>query len=57
MPCCYKRAVPFAWRAFQDGKVRTQRFDECVGLKVKPRKGDALLFWSMTPERTIDAVS
>lgn len=39
----------------ENGVTRTSRFDECVGLKVKPRKGDALLFWSMTPDRKIDA--
>lgn len=32
-------------------------FKDCIGLKVKARKGDGLLFYSMTPNLTIDAVS
>lgn len=32
-------------------------FRECVGLKVKPRKGDGLLFYSLLPNGTIDMVS
>lgn len=32
-------------------------FEECIGLKVKPRKGDGLLFYSLFPNGTIDAVS
>ncbi|GMY11871.1 probable prolyl 4-hydroxylase 9 [Fagus crenata] len=32
-------------------------FEHCVGLKVKPRKGDGLLFYTMFPNVTIDPVS
>ena len=32
-------------------------FQDCTGLKVKPRKGDGLLFYSMFPNATIDPVS
>ncbi|CAL9002181.1 unnamed protein product [Prunus brigantina] len=32
-------------------------FRECVGLKVKPRKGDGLLFYSLLPNGTIDMLS
>ncbi|KAG2724228.1 hypothetical protein I3843_01G007600 [Carya illinoinensis] len=35
----------------------TYDFKDCTGLKVKPRKGDGLLFYSMTPNLTIDATS
>lgn len=32
-------------------------FEECIGLKVKPRSGDGLLFYSLLPNGTIDPVS
>ena len=32
-------------------------FQDCMGLKVKPRKGDGLLFYSLFPNATIDPVS
>ncbi|KAL5556838.1 hypothetical protein UlMin_039074 [Ulmus minor] len=32
-------------------------FQECIGLKVKPRKGDGLLFYSLFPNGTIDPTS
>ncbi|XP_045822169.1 probable prolyl 4-hydroxylase 9 [Trifolium pratense] len=32
-------------------------FEDCVGLKIKPRKGDRLLFYSLFPNGTIDPVS
>ncbi|XP_024019801.1 probable prolyl 4-hydroxylase 9 [Morus notabilis] len=32
-------------------------FEECVGLKVKPQKGDGLLFYSLFPNGTIDPTS
>ncbi|KAH7511181.1 probable prolyl 4-hydroxylase 9 [Ziziphus jujuba] len=32
-------------------------FKECTGLKVKPRKGDGLLFYSLLPNGTIDVTS
>jgi hypothetical protein len=32
-------------------------FQDCTGLKVKPRKGDGLLFYSLFPNATIDPVS
>jgi len=31
-------------------------YKECIGLKVKPRLGDALLFYSMHPNGTFDKV-
>lgn len=31
-------------------------YKECIGLKVKPRRGDALLFYSMLPNGTFDKV-
>lgn len=37
-----------------DGSYDYQR---CVGLKVKPRQGDGLLFYSVFPNGTIDPVS
>nr|GEU73084.1 probable prolyl 4-hydroxylase 9 [Tanacetum cinerariifolium] len=35
----------------------TYDFQKCVGLKVKPRKGDGLLFYSLYPNGTIDPTS
>ncbi|KAL2499610.1 putative prolyl 4-hydroxylase 9 [Abeliophyllum distichum] len=32
-------------------------FRKCIGLKVKPRKGDGLLFYSLFPNGTIDPLS
>lgn len=32
-------------------------FNDCMGLKVKPRRGDGLLFYSLFPNATIDPVS
>ncbi|CAN1813337.1 Probable prolyl 4-hydroxylase 9 [Linum perenne] len=32
-------------------------FKECIGLKVKPRQGDGLLFYSLHPNNTIDPTS
>ncbi|XP_047163940.1 probable prolyl 4-hydroxylase 9 isoform X1 [Vigna umbellata] len=32
-------------------------FEDCIGLKVKPRKGDGLLFYSLLPNGTIDQTS
>ncbi|CAI5493712.1 unnamed protein product [Closterium sp. Naga37s-1] len=32
-------------------------YKDCIGLKVKPRMGDALLFWSIYPNGTIDPTS
>lgn len=32
-------------------------YEECIGLKVKPRHGDGLLFYSLFTNGTIDPVS
>lgn len=32
-------------------------YKKCIGMKVKPRQGDALLFYSMHPNGTFDKVS
>jgi prolyl 4-hydroxylase len=32
-------------------------YEKCIGLKVKPRKGDGLLFYSLMTNGTIDPVS
>ncbi|XP_031277952.1 probable prolyl 4-hydroxylase 9 isoform X1 [Pistacia vera] len=44
---------------FEDGMNMDGSYDyrECVGLKVKPRRGDALLFYSLLPNGTIDPTS
>lgn len=42
----------------QNYKNMQIRYDykQCIGLKVKPRQGDALLFYSINPNGTFDAV-
>ncbi|XP_031480458.1 probable prolyl 4-hydroxylase 9 [Nymphaea colorata] len=44
---------------FEDGKNIDIGYDykKCIGLKVKPRQGDALLFYSLFPNGTIDVTS
>ncbi|KAL2348333.1 hypothetical protein Fmac_002333 [Flemingia macrophylla] len=32
-------------------------FEDCIGLRVRPRKGDGLLFYSLFPNNTIDPTS
>lgn len=32
-------------------------YKKCIGLKVMPRQGDGLLFYSVLPNGTIDQVS
>jgi hypothetical protein len=32
-------------------------YEDCIGLRVKPRQGDGLLFYSLLPNGTIDQVS
>ncbi|KAK7307669.1 hypothetical protein VNO77_40930 [Canavalia gladiata] len=32
-------------------------YEDCIGLKVRPRKGDGLLFYSLVPNGTIDPTS
>uniref|UniRef100_M1AZV5 Prolyl 4-hydroxylase n=3 Tax=Solanum TaxID=4107 RepID=M1AZV5_SOLTU len=32
-------------------------YSKCIGLKVKPRRGDGLLFYSLLPNGTIDLTS
>ncbi|KAK4258823.1 hypothetical protein QN277_005225 [Acacia crassicarpa] len=41
---------------FEDGVNMGTRYDykECIGLKVKPRQGDGLLFYSLLPNGIID---
>ncbi|EXB28743.1 Putative prolyl 4-hydroxylase [Morus notabilis] len=56
-----------AFSAAEYGPQKSQRnglnmngnydFEECVGLKVKPQKGDGLLFYSLFPNGTIDPTS
>lgn len=43
----------------QNGENTASSYDfrKCIGLKVKPRKGDGLLFYSLYPNGTIDPVS
>ncbi|XP_073220751.1 probable prolyl 4-hydroxylase 9 [Cicer arietinum] len=35
----------------------SSRYTDCIGLRVKPRKGDGLLFYSVFPNGTIDPTS
>lgn len=44
---------------FENGAKISMGFDyrKCTGLKVKPRKGDGLLFYSVFPNGTIDQLS
>ncbi|KAJ0683887.1 putative procollagen-proline 4-dioxygenase [Helianthus annuus] len=44
---------------FENGENTASNYDfrKCIGLKVKPRKGDGLLFYSLYPNGTIDPVS
>ncbi|GKV43241.1 hypothetical protein SLEP1_g50556 [Rubroshorea leprosula] len=43
---------------FENGlKIKGYDYRQCVGLKVKPRKGDGLLFYSLLPNGTIDPTS
>lgn len=44
---------------FEDGTNIGTRYDykECIGLKVKPRQGDGLLFYSLLPDGLIDKTS
>ncbi|CAL1398971.1 unnamed protein product [Linum trigynum] len=43
---------------YEDGlKVPGYDYKQCVGLKVKPRQGDGLLFYSVFPNGTIDKMS
>ncbi|KAM3286133.1 putative prolyl 4-hydroxylase 9 isoform X2 [Capsicum chacoense] len=44
---------------FESGQNMDANYDfrKCIGLKVKPRRGDGLLFYSLLPNGTIDPVS
>ncbi|KAJ6299097.1 hypothetical protein OIU76_020135 [Salix suchowensis] len=44
---------------FENGSAVSSGFEykRCVGLKVKPRQGDGLLFYSLFPNGTIDRAS
>ncbi|KAA8522616.1 hypothetical protein F0562_013023 [Nyssa sinensis] len=44
---------------FENGLQMDAKYDyrKCIGLKVKPRRGDGLLFYSLFPNGTIDPVS
>eukprot|EP00258_Populus_trichocarpa_P031852 XP_024447871.1 probable prolyl 4-hydroxylase 9 isoform X2 [Populus trichocarpa] len=44
---------------FENGSAVSSGFEykQCVGLKVKPRQGDGLLFYSLFPNGTIDRTS
>ncbi|KAK6923989.1 Prolyl 4-hydroxylase alpha subunit, Fe(2+) 2OG dioxygenase domain [Dillenia turbinata] len=44
---------------FENGVYMDSSYDfkKCIGLKVKPRKGDGLLFYSVFPNGTIDELS
>lgn len=43
----------------QNGQNMDNNYDfrKCAGLKVKPRRGDGLVFYSLFPNGTIDPVS
>ena len=45
--------------AVPEGQTRGGGFSECAmkGLALKPRKGDAVLFWSIRPDGTFDPAS
>uniref|UniRef100_A0A3Q7F170 procollagen-proline 4-dioxygenase n=1 Tax=Solanum lycopersicum TaxID=4081 RepID=A0A3Q7F170_SOLLC len=45
---------PFESAQNMDG---TYDYSKCIGLKVKPRRGDGLLFYSLLPNGTIDLTS
>lgn len=52
----------YTWSHYQSDlqnglNVDNYDFEKCIGLKVKPRKGDGLLFYSVFPNGTIDMVS
>ncbi|GMI83697.1 hypothetical protein like AT4G33910 [Hibiscus trionum] len=40
-----------------DRRVEGYDYRQCVGLKIKPRRGDGLLFYSLFPNGTIDPTS
>uniref|UniRef100_A0A5B6YL38 procollagen-proline 4-dioxygenase n=1 Tax=Davidia involucrata TaxID=16924 RepID=A0A5B6YL38_DAVIN len=44
---------------FENGLKMDENYDyrKCIGLKVKPRRGDGLLFYSLFPNGTIDPTS
>ncbi|KAK6923116.1 Prolyl 4-hydroxylase alpha subunit, Fe(2+) 2OG dioxygenase domain [Dillenia turbinata] len=44
---------------FENGEYMDWNYDfkKCIGLKVKPRKGDGLLFYSLFPNGTVDQLS
>ncbi|PWA40801.1 2-oxoglutarate (2OG) and Fe(II)-dependent oxygenase superfamily protein [Artemisia annua] len=44
---------------FENGENADSNYDfrKCIGLKIKPRKGDGLLFYSLYPNGTIDPTS
>ncbi|XP_076900640.1 putative prolyl 4-hydroxylase 9 [Bidens hawaiensis] len=44
---------------FENGESKNATYDikKCSGLKVKPRKGDGLLFYTLHPNGTIDSAS
>uniref|UniRef100_A0A2N9J7Z6 Prolyl 4-hydroxylase alpha subunit Fe(2+) 2OG dioxygenase domain-containing protein n=1 Tax=Fagus sylvatica TaxID=28930 RepID=A0A2N9J7Z6_FAGSY len=44
---------------FENGLNMGMGYDykKCIGLKVKPRRGDGLLFYSVFPNGTIDRTS
>ncbi|KAG5123375.1 hypothetical protein AAZX31_11G048900 [Glycine max] len=42
---------------YENGFNRNGNVEDCIGLRVRPRKGDALLFYSLLPNGTIDQTS
>ncbi|KAG4993375.1 hypothetical protein GLYMA_11G050400v4 [Glycine max] len=42
---------------YENGFNRDGNVEDCIGLRVRPRKGDALLFYSLLPNGTIDQTS